>query len=180
MSSNKLMKKGMKDLMNKNISSARTNSRQKPINPKDLDLSMFDKLPKKAAGGMMKKKGMAKGGMTKKGYKMGGMTKKGYQKGGMAKKSKESPKKNNLMQAINEVNKTQASKPKPKTDRQLMQMKGGGMAKKGMAKGGMTKKGYAMGGAMKKKGMKKGGKVRGVGMASKGFRPAKMVTMKGS
>jgi hypothetical protein len=170
MSSNKLMKKGMKDLMNK---TGKGNKPGSGVKPKGLDLSMFDKLKKedgKAAGGMMKKKG----------YKMGGMTKKGYQKGGMAKKSKESPKKNNLMQAINEVNKTQASKPKPKTDRQLMQMKGGGMAKKGMAKGGMTKKGYAMGGAMKKKGMKKGGKVRGVGMASKGFRPAKMVTMKGS
>jgi len=127
---------------------------------------------------MMKKKGMAKGGMTKKGYQMGGMMKK-------SKKSKKS----NLMDAIAKVDEEQ--KPKPKTDRQLMQMKGGGMAKKGMAaggmmkkkgmaKGGMAKKGYAMGGAMKKKGMKKGGKVRGVGMASKGFRPAKMVTMKGS
>ena len=46
---------------------------------------------------------------------------------------------------------------------------GGMMKKKGMAKGGMMKKGYA-----------KGGKVRGAGMASKGVRPAKMVTMKGS
>ena len=43
---------------------------------------------------------------------------------------------------------------------------GGMMKKKGMAKGGMTKKGY-----------KNGGKVRGVGVASKGFRPAKMVMM---
>ena len=32
----------------------------------------------------------------------------------------------------------------------------------------------------KLKGYKKGGKVRGAGMASKGVRPAKMVTMKGS
>jgi len=32
-------------------------------------------------------------------------------------------------------------------------------------------------GGMTKKGMKKGGKVRGVGIASKGFRPVKMVTM---
>ena len=37
-----------------------------------------------------------------------------------------------------------------------------------------------MGGKMMKKGYKKGGKVRGAGMASKGVRPAKMVTMKGS
>ena len=49
-------------------------------------------------------------------------------------------------------------------------MKAGGMMKKkGYAKGGMMKKGYA-----------KGGKVRGAGRASKGVRPAKMVTMKGS
>ncbi len=46
---------------------------------------------------------------------------------------------------------------------------GGMMKKKGYAKGGMMKKGY-----------KKGGKIRGAGMASKGVRPAKMVTMKGS
>jgi hypothetical protein len=65
------MKKGLKDLM-KNRSSAQTNSRQKAIEPKEIDLSMFDKLPKKAAGGMMKKKGYAKGGMMKKGYKKGG------------------------------------------------------------------------------------------------------------
>ena len=37
-----------------------------------------------------------------------------------------------------------------------------------------------MGGPMKKKGYKKGGKVRGTGIAIKGFRPAKMVKMKGS
>ena len=48
-----------------------------------------------------------------------------------------------------------------------------------MAKGGMAKKGYAKGGMMKK-GYKKGGKVRGCGMASKGVRAAKMVTMKGA
>jgi len=70
-------------------------------------------------------------------------------------------------------------------------MANGGMTKKkGMAGGGMTKKkkGYAMGGPMKKKGYSKGGaaggkrkgKVRGVRIASKGFRPAKMVKMKGS
>ena len=66
---------------------------------------------------------------------------------------------------------------------------GGKVKKKGMAMGGpMKKKGYAMGGPMKKKGYSKGGaaggkrkgKVRGVRIASKGFRPAKMVKMKGS
>ena len=59
---------------------------------------------------------------------------------------------------------------------------GGPMKKKGYAMGGgpMNKKGYAMGGPMKKKGYKKGGKVRGTGIAIKGFRPAKMVKMKGS
>ena len=58
---------------------------------------------------------------------------------------------------------------------------GGDVKKKGMAMGGpMKKKGYAMGGPMKKKGYKKGGKVRGAGIAIKGFRPAKMVKMKGS
>ena len=43
----------------------------------------------------------------------------------------------------------------------------------------MKKKGYANGG-MKKKGYAKGGKVRGCGIATKGVRKAKMVTMKGS
>ena len=66
---------------------------------------------------------------------------------------------------------------------------GGMTKKKGYAMGGpMKKKGYAMGGPMKKKGYSKGGaaggkrkgKVRGVRIASKGFRPAKMVKMKGS
>lgn len=58
---------------------------------------------------------------------------------------------------------------------------GGMMNKKGYAMGGaMKKKGYAMGGKMMKKGYKKGGKVRGAGIASKGVRSAKMVTMKGS
>jgi len=117
---------------------------------------------------MMKKKGMAKGGMTKKGYQMGGMMKK-------SKKSKKS----NLMDAIAQVDQEQKPKPKPKpkTDRQLMQMKGGGMAKKGMAAGGMMKKKGMAKGGMTKKGYSKGGKVRGVGIASKGFRPAKMVMM---
>ena len=68
-------------------------------------------------------------------------------------------------------------------------MPAGGMKKKkNMADGGMAKKkkGYAMGGM--KKGYSKGGaaggkrkgKVRGVRIATKGFRPAKMVKMKGS
>ena len=64
---------------------------------------------------------------------------------------------------------------------------GGMKKKKGYAMGGPMKKGYAMGGPMKK-GYKKGGavggkrkgKVRGVRIATKGFRPAKMVKMKGS
>ncbi len=64
-------------------------------------------------------------------------------------------------------------KPKP------VKKAGGGMMKKGYAKGGMMKKGYAKGGMMKK-GYAKGGKVRGAGRASKGVRPAKMVTMRGS
>jgi len=51
--------------------------------------------------------------------------------------------------------------------------------KKKAAGGMMKKKGYAMGGMMKK-GYSKGGKVRGAGKASKGVRPAKMVSMKGS
>ena len=46
---------------------------------------------------------------------------------------------------------------------------GGMMKKKGFSVGGMKKKGYA-----------KGGKVRGCGIATKGVRKAKMVTMKGS
>jgi len=51
---------------------------------------------------------------------------------------------------------------------------GGKVKKKGYAKGGMMKKkGYAAGGMMKK-GYKKGGKVRGAGIARKGVRPAKM------
>ena len=56
---------------------------------------------------------------------------------------------------------------------------GGMMKKKGYAMGGMMKKGYAMGGKMKK-GYSKGGKLRGNGIAVRGFRAGKMVTMKGS
>jgi hypothetical protein len=60
------MKKGMKDLMGKK-------SPVKEIDPAlDEFASMVNKDKKKAAGGMMKKKGYAKGGMMKKGYKKGG------------------------------------------------------------------------------------------------------------
>ena len=163
MSSNEMMKKGMKDLMKKGLGKKSTKPGSKV---KELDLSMFENMPKKAAGGMMKKKG----------YKMGGMTKKGYQAGGVTKKTKKNPMKGGLMDAIAQVDKEQ-KKSKPKTDRQLMQMRGGGMAKKGMAAGGMMKKKGMARGGMTKKGYKKGGKVRGVGIASKGFRPAKMVSM---
>ena len=69
MSSNEKMMKGMKDLMKKGLGKKST----KPgVKVKELDLSMFENMPKKAAGGMMKKKGYAKGGMMKKGYKKGG------------------------------------------------------------------------------------------------------------
>ena len=56
-----------------------------------------------------------------------------------------------------------------------------GMGKKAGKKAGgmMKKKGYAMGGKMKK-GYSKGGKLRGNGIAVRGFRAGKMVTMKGS
>jgi hypothetical protein len=59
--------------------------------------------------------------------------------------------------------------------RQLDSLMGGGAKKAlGMKAGGMMKKkGYAKGGMMKK-GYKKGGKVRGAGIARKGVRPAKM------
>ena len=82
MSSNEMMKKGMKDLMKKGLGKKSTKPGSKV---KELDLSMFENMPKpnmKAAGGMMKKKGYAKGGMMKKGYAKGGMMKKGYKKGG--------------------------------------------------------------------------------------------------
>ena len=51
----------------------------------------------------------------------------------------------------------------------------GGM-KKGYSMGGMKKKGMAAGG-MRKKGFSAGKSVRGVGKATKGFRPVKMVMM---
>ena len=81
------------------------------------------------------------------------MKKKGYAQGGL----KPAP------------NKGAASLPKDVRNKMGFMNKGGMMKKKGYAKGGMMKKGYA-----------KGGKVRGAGRASKGVRPAKMVTMKGS
>ena len=114
------------------------------------------KLPKAVRNKMGYMK--AGGNVKKKGMAMGGgpMKKKGMAAGGMMKKKKG-------------------------------YATGGMKKKKGYAMGGPMKKGYAMGGPMKK-GYKKGGavggkrkgKVRGVRIASKGFRPAKMVKMKGS
>ena len=108
----------------------------------------------------MRKKPLQRAGggmMKKKGYKMGGaMKKKGMAAGGMMKKKGMAA--GGLTAAIKKVD----------------------QKKKGMARGGMMKKGYAMGGAMKKKGMSKGGKLRGNGIAVRGFRAGKMVTMKGS
>ena len=93
--------------------------------------------------------GLKAGGM-KKGFQDAGGMKKGYKMGGM--------KKGYSM---------------------------GGMKKKGMAAGGLNaaikmvdkkKKGMAAGG-MRKKGFSAGKSVRGVGKATKGFRPVKMVMM---
>ena len=104
--------------------------------------------------------GLKKGGMAKKGYKKGGMMKKGYAAGGK----------------FPDLNKdgevTQADVLQGRGVKKMS--KGGAMKKKGYAMGGMMKKGYAKGGPTKKKGAKKGGKVRGVGIAKKGFRPVKM------
>ncbi len=89
------MKKGMKDLMNKGLGKKSGSG----VKPKELDLSMFDKLPKKAAKGGLMKKGYKAGGkmpdLTGDGkvtqadvlkgrgaFKAGGMMKKGYKKGG--------------------------------------------------------------------------------------------------
>tara|TARA_Y100000592_G_scaffold79683_1_gene125708 strand:- start:72 stop:326 length:255 start_codon:yes stop_codon:yes gene_type:complete len=59
-------------------------------------------------------------------------------------------------------------------------MMGGGMVKpKKMMGGGMVKPKKMMGGG-KVKGYTGGGKVRGCGMAKKGTRPVKMVTMAGA
>ena len=97
------------------------------------------------------------GGLKAMGKKAGGMMKKkGYKMGGAMKKKGMAA--GGLTAAIKKVD----------------------QKKKGMARGGMMKKGYAMGGAMKKKGMSKGGKLRGNGIATRGFRAGKMVTMKGS
>ena len=122
--------------------------------------------PKKAGGGMMKAKGMAKGGkMMKKGYAMGGaaMKKKGYKKGGAAGKFPD-------LTGDGKVTQKDILKGRGVPGFK----KGGAMTKKGYAKGGMAKKGYAKGGAaMKAKGGKKGGvrrgKPRGVGVALRGY-----------
>ena len=103
---------------------------------------------KKRAGGMMKKKGMARGGMM--------MKKKGMAAGGKLKMVMKDGKKVPFFAADGKG-----------------KMRGGGMMKKkGYAMGGaMKKKGMAKGGAMKKKGYKKGGKVlkmRGGGLATRG------------
>ena len=113
--------------------------------------------------------GLKKGGMAKKGYKKGGMAKKGYAMGGMMKKGYAAGGKFPDLNKDGEV--TQAD---VLQGRGVKKMSKGGMAKKGYAMGGMMKKGYAKGGPTKKKGAKKGGKVRGVGIAKKGFRPVKM------
>tara|TARA_Y100000385_G_scaffold201368_1_gene208508 strand:- start:2146 stop:2643 length:498 start_codon:yes stop_codon:yes gene_type:complete len=107
----------------------------------------------KRGGKIMKKKGYKKGGMMKKkGYAMGGKTSK-----------------------FPDLNKDgEVTQADILQGRGVKKMSKGGMAKKGYAMGGMMKKGYAKGGPTKKKGAKKGGKVRGVGIAKKGFRPVKM------
>tara|TARA_B100001059_G_scaffold77055_1_gene74699 strand:- start:311 stop:634 length:324 start_codon:yes stop_codon:yes gene_type:complete len=106
---------------------------------------------------------MNKKKMTKKGYAMGGMMKKkGYAMGGKTSKFPDLNKDGEVTQAD------------ILQGRGVKKMSKGGMAKKGYAMGGMMKKGYAKGGPTKKKGAKKGGKVRGVGIAKKGFRPVKM------
>ncbi len=106
---------------------------------------------------------MNKKKMTKKGYSKGGMMKKkGYAMGGKTSKFPDLNKDGEVTQAD------------ILQGRGVKKMSKGGMAKKGYAMGGMMKKGYAKGGPTKKKGAKKGGKVRGVGIAKKGFRPVKM------
>ena len=96
-----------------------------------------------------------------------------------------------LAPEIKEFNKMR-KKPLQRAGGGMMKKKGykmGGKMKKGYAMGGKMKKGYAMGGKMKKgyatggkmkKGYSKGGKLRGNGIATRGFRAGKMVTMKGS
>ena len=122
-------------------------------------LKGFAAIKKKRAGGMMKKKGMARGGMMmkKKGMAKGGaMKKKGMAAGGKLKMVMKDGKKVPFFAADGKG-----------------KMRGGGMMKKkGYAMGGaINKKGMAKGGAMKKKGYKKGGKVlkmRGGGLATRG------------
>ena len=113
-----------------------------------LPKSVRNKMGFMKTGGDVKKKGMATGGIAK-GMPAGGMKKKkkGMAVGGMAKGMP-------------------AGGMKKKKN-----MADGGMAKKkkGYAMGGM-KKGYSKGGAA---GGKRKGKVRGVRIATKGFRPQK-------
>ena len=97
--------------------------------------------------------------MGTKGGAMGGA--KGYKDGGKLPMVKD-PKTGNMIPAY-------------AADGKGKMMAGGPVKKmksKGMAKGGMMK---TKGGAMKTKGYKKGGKVRGAGIARKGVRPAKML-----
>ena len=125
-----------------------------------------DEIPmKKKAGGVMKKKMMARGGKAKgmaRGGKAKGMARggkaKGMAAGGELKMVKGKDGKQVPFYAADGVGK----------------MKAGGMTKKGYAQGKMVKKGMAAGG--KAKGKAKGGKskVRGAGIARKGVRAAKM------
>ena len=89
------------------------------------------------------------------------MSKKGYSKGGL---------KNGMM-------KNKSKFPDLSGDGEVTQkdiLMGKGVVKR--REGGMTPPSRMM----KKKGYAKGGKVRGCGIATKGVRKAKMVTMKGS
>jgi len=132
---------------------------------KKMNYSKYNNPKKMMGGGMtMKSKGYAKGGMamkTKMGTKGGAMGgAKGYKDGGKLPMVKD-PKTGNMIPAY-------------AADGKGKMMAGGPVKKmksKGMAKGGMMK---TKGGAMKTKGYKKGGKVRGAGIARKGVRPAKM------
>ncbi len=131
-----------------------------------MNYSKYNNPKKMMGGGMtMKSKGYAKGGMamkTKMGTKGGAMGgAKGYKDGGKLPMVKD-PKTGNMIPAY-------------AADGKGKMMAGGPVKKmksKGMAKGGMMK---TKGGAMKTKGYKKGGKVRGAGIARKGVRPAKML-----
>ena len=105
------------------------------------------------------------------------MSKKGYSKGGL---------KNGMMGKA-KMMKGKSKFPDLSGDGKVTQkdiLMGKGVVKKQAGGSIMKKKGYAAGGLkngmMKKKGYAKGGKVRGCGIATKGVRKAKMVTMKGS